>query len=330
MQDAKIVINKRVSDQSPLLTIAIPTFNRFDLLRGLLDQIDEILCTHSLAGRLEVLVSDNASSDSTSACIEAFANRPHVFNFKVQRHAQNVGMDLNFLSLFCGSAGKYCWLMSDDDRFIKEGVYELLEFLQKPNPPDFVLINQVSLGGDGSRYFNWSNHVVDGLDGFLRAVTSYLTFVGIVAFRRDKLDFSVYEKYNSTFLLLSYVFCDAVKVSPRGVAMEQPSIRYKLDNTGGYALFRVFCDEFSSVLSYARRKGASTSTIRFVIYKHTRFFLVGATDLYWRKRKSHSGNFRGESLFCVSARVISFVKSSPLAWASLIRFLIKLWFPFRR
>ena len=47
----------------PLLTIGIPTYNRAKFLRRLLEQLRTELA--GLDGQVEVLVSDNASTDDT-------------------------------------------------------------------------------------------------------------------------------------------------------------------------------------------------------------------------------------------------------------------------
>lgn len=96
----------------PALSICTPTYNRAALLRELLERIVEEV-QGDLANRIEVVVSDNASSDDTPAVVESYRkNLPHL---TVVRHAENLGFDRNMLAAVASASGRYCWLMGDDD-----------------------------------------------------------------------------------------------------------------------------------------------------------------------------------------------------------------------
>src|SRR5947209_20321845 len=53
----------------PLLTLAIPTYNRADCLRELLSGLADQLKNES---RVELIISDNASPDETPAIVQEF------------------------------------------------------------------------------------------------------------------------------------------------------------------------------------------------------------------------------------------------------------------
>ena len=79
----------------PVLTIAIPTYNRATCLRELLSGLSDQLHNES---RVELIISDNASPDETPAVVEDFVAR----GLKVRyiRNAENIGPDANFLQCF--------------------------------------------------------------------------------------------------------------------------------------------------------------------------------------------------------------------------------------
>ena len=54
------------------LSIAIPTFNRDVKLKNQLDSIDASLSRSKYNKRIELLVSDNCSSDNTSQILSSF------------------------------------------------------------------------------------------------------------------------------------------------------------------------------------------------------------------------------------------------------------------
>ncbi len=93
----------------PLVTIAIPTFNRADTLREALDSA--LAQTHE---ELEIVVADNASSDGTAELCREYAARDE--RIRVVRHERNLGPTANINHLFGAAAGEFTQMLADDDR----------------------------------------------------------------------------------------------------------------------------------------------------------------------------------------------------------------------
>jgi abequosyltransferase len=93
------------------LSICIPTYNR---ARFLPDLFDSILAQTSHTIEVEVVVSDNASTDDTATVIAAYSDR--LPNLIYSRTDENVGADRNFLRVIDCASGDYCWLMGSDDK----------------------------------------------------------------------------------------------------------------------------------------------------------------------------------------------------------------------
>ena len=118
------------SMQEKLLTIAIPTYNGSktisDMLDVLLPQVDN---------RVEIIISDNCSTDNTSDIIKDFCRK---FSFITYiRNEINIGPDRNFLQCMQLANGNFTMLMSDDDIIVEGGVGRMLAFLEKY--PDVTL-----------------------------------------------------------------------------------------------------------------------------------------------------------------------------------------------
>src|SRR5438874_2520603 len=89
----------------PLFTIGIPTFNRASLLPGAIRSA--LSQSHT---QLEVIVSDNASNDSTAEVVRQFGDR-----VRYARNDTNVGPLANFCRLVELARGEYfSWLQDDD------------------------------------------------------------------------------------------------------------------------------------------------------------------------------------------------------------------------
>jgi len=109
----------------PLLTIAIPTYNRSECLAELLEVL-----TPQLAGesRVELIVSDNASPDDTPGVIASFREKGLALNYN--RNEINIGADGNFIRCYELARGEYVWIFGDDDIILPGGLREVLNCLE--------------------------------------------------------------------------------------------------------------------------------------------------------------------------------------------------------
>ncbi len=108
------------------LSICIPTYNRAWVLAAALEAADRE-CRAQPEGRVEILVSDNASPDATPAVLDDLERR---FRFRRQRHPVNVGAQQNFLSCIEQARGEFIWLMGDDDQVRPGSVGRILGALE--------------------------------------------------------------------------------------------------------------------------------------------------------------------------------------------------------
>jgi abequosyltransferase len=97
------------------LSICIPTYNRATELRLLLASI-AAQTGYSL--ELEILISDNASTDNTQQIIEEFIATG--MNIVYAKSSENRGYDRNILNAVSMASGDYCWLFGSDD-LLEEG-----------------------------------------------------------------------------------------------------------------------------------------------------------------------------------------------------------------
>ena len=102
----RIRSNKMVDDR-PLVTIAIPTYNRAD---AFLEQAIESAVSQTYTN-LEIIVADNCSSDHTETVVQKFCDH----RIKYVRHKQNIGANNNFNFCVEKANGVYFLLLHDDD-----------------------------------------------------------------------------------------------------------------------------------------------------------------------------------------------------------------------
>lgn len=118
-----------------LITFAIPTYNGSKYLPQAIDSVLKDVHESGLAD-VEVLISDNCSTDSTAVIAADFqAKYPGVVSY--YRNDQNIGYDRNLDLAIRRAKGEYVWLLGDDDYLAPGGVaviHKKLSALKEPKP----------------------------------------------------------------------------------------------------------------------------------------------------------------------------------------------------
>lgn len=153
----------------PAVSIAIPTYNRATTLeRALRSALEQ---THT---DLEVLVSDNASTDDTAALLERVAAvDPRV---RVVRHATNRGMVANIAAAASLARGDHVMLLADDDWLAPRCVEAALGAL-RARPGAAGAVAGVTYVRDGTPVATGGLRAIDARDG-ARRVREYFACVG--------------------------------------------------------------------------------------------------------------------------------------------------------
>ena len=105
---------------SPRLSICIPTFDRKEWLRGCIRAIQREIKDLPV-GLVEIVVSNNASSDGTMAYLDAIAG-PGI----VVHHNTSNNHLTNFWTVCQYATGDYIWLMGDDDEPLPGAIQKVL------------------------------------------------------------------------------------------------------------------------------------------------------------------------------------------------------------
>lgn len=125
----------------PLVTIGIPTYNRFD---GYFPRALEAALTQDYPN-LEIVVSDNASTDGTEAFMRSLDD-PRV---KYVRHPSNIGAHANFNACLENATGDYFLLFHDDDMIDPEFISSCVRALGGRTDIGLVRTGVRVIDGDG-------------------------------------------------------------------------------------------------------------------------------------------------------------------------------------
>lgn len=170
----------------PLLSICIPTFNREGFLRECLASIQ----VEGFDAQVEVVVSDNASTDNTLAVLEEFHRRLPL-RWVVQE--TNIGADRNFDAVVAFARGEYCWLLGSDDVVAIEAIGKLLSSLREEQSDILhfgyvqtdIELNHLHSAHPPSGQVETTPQALEAYLGSMSNMSLLFTFISSFAFRRS-------------------------------------------------------------------------------------------------------------------------------------------------
>jgi abequosyltransferase len=273
----------------PLLTLVIPTYNRAGCLRTLLDRLRSELDT--LAGRVAIVIGDNASSDETPALTAAFASawQPTL----VLRHERNFGPDENFCRCIEEVRTPYVWIIGDDDIPRIGSVKQILELLET-SKPDLVYLPSRWMAdvtaGQPAGPMGPLEYSSETAESFASNVNTWLTFVSGNIIRlelyKEHFDAAFARGYaGSNLLQLAWVL-KVLQHGSRFIRVRTECVLATTGNTGGYSVLTVFGANFPRVVrellpDRPRLVGA-------IIQRHVIGYLP---SLIWQVRFANIGQF---------------------------------------
>ena len=228
-------------NERPLLTIAIPTYNRSRFLALLLEILSPQLVDES---RVELVVSDNASEDETAGVVESF--RARGMDIAYFRNEVNVGADANFVRCFELARGEYVWIFGDDDIIVPGGLRKVLAELES-RKLDMLFIRASSFRGEfvSDKLHNFTGRLkvfAEPVDFAIDVATS-LTFISGNIISKSAVEQVPHGDFNefvgTNLVQLSWTF-SLLRQNPKCACMSDRVVASRMDNSGGVGTCHVF------------------------------------------------------------------------------------------
>lgn len=225
-----------------LLSICIPTFNRGAALRATLESIvsQEAFLNGS---QVEVVVSDNASTDDTPEVCAEFARR---FPDKVvfQRQERNI-WTANFRQAMSLGRGQYLKLHNDTLLIREDALGPLLDVIGQ-----LVRARPVMFMTNGNRVKDGSNLLEEcrTLDEFIQKVSFFATWMGGFGLWREDLALASAFDHDTNHLVQTELVCRQVAEGRPAVVFFGNYFISKQDFRGTYNWTEVFGKNYLGVL----------------------------------------------------------------------------------
>ena len=237
----------------PLLTIAIPTYNRAGLLGELLDVLLPQLADEP---RVELLICDNASPDGTEDVVRGRIAGGAAIRYL--RNAENIGSDANFVRCFEEAGGEYFWLFGDDDIILPGTVAKVLGHLERETY-DAMYVTGYGFTDDYVRERvedklgrRW--HTITDAHELMKVVSVMFTFISAIVVNKRRLEEMPHEEprkfIGSNLVQLSWSL-PLLLGHRKSLVIWERLIAGRQGNAGGYSVARVFGEKLREVATRA-------------------------------------------------------------------------------
>lgn len=262
-------------NERPLLTIAVPTYNRHSCLEELLTALAPQLANEP---QVELIISDNASPDATPRVVDAFRQRGVELTYL--RNETNIGPDANFIQCYQAARGEYVWIFGDDDILVPGGLRILLGHLET-RKYDLLYLKTFAFR---DRYkekeisrFSGSIKVFASARDFALYTCTNLTFITANISRKAAFRDLPIQEFNkligSNLGQLAWIF-SLLRGNPQCACVLDELVAARVDNSGGIGTCHVFGTTLRGIVN--EYFGVQSPIGRAILNRTIQVFFPGA------------------------------------------------------
>ncbi|ETA80735.1 glycosyltransferase family 2 protein [Youngiibacter fragilis] len=217
------------------LAIAIPTYNRHQILRENL----ELMLPEIIEHGIKVYISDDSSDDLTKEMVsELMRIYP---NIEYTRNEHRLGHDRNCISTLGKPGQTYVWYLGDSQIICPGGIKRVLEVIGE-KPYDFIAVNSLH------RCISTPSKVYTDANEFFVDLAWHTTLTGATIYRTGKLFTKDYDRYlGSNFMQLGILLQELLD-SSTGICWLNENLIYGNEKKGGSywnsQVFKVFAEDW--------------------------------------------------------------------------------------
>lgn len=254
-----------MNNNEVLLSICIPTYNRAKALDGNLKALNKQVSGKNLP--LELMVSDNCSSDETSTVVNKYIEEGMPINYI--RNTINLGMDGNFAQCYRKATGKYVLVLGDDDYLIDGMLEKLLDYLKNG---DYGLVHLKTNSQTKILEEEFTDSTL-----FLQNISYWITYITSNVVNSKYIKEYDFEKNFGTFLTIVPLYLNAAIEHECNLLIHERIFLDGIDSktNGGYNFFEVFIVNYLDIWKDFRQSGKiSNNLYHFMKRDILKFFLI--------------------------------------------------------
>jgi len=252
------------------LTIGIPTYNGAKHIGATIDSIIHNMHPQ-INNQIEILVSDNASTDNTFEIIAEY-NIKFPFIISYHRNDSNIGFDANVDQIFHLARGEFVEILGDDDVLANEALSKILNTIDLHPDVAVILLSVSFLNYETNQYFKGQEYTHDILceDGnsfFTQSKWGTSAISAIIIKKNDWLNQNLKQFYNSQWIHIGGLM-EILKSNKKAFIIAENCVTVRIANPRWEANFGNQLKigmEHLQLLSHLVKLGYHPSTFKFFL-----------------------------------------------------------------
>jgi len=278
--------------QKPILTIAIPTYNRAKILdlalNRLFPQVKEF------EEEIELIISDNASQDNTQEIIQKNVEQYNIKNIITFRQNENTGYFGNFKKCRELSNGTYFWLLSDNDLIeinVIKKIYETLKTCEK-NLGAIYLHNLKNMNNFKVNFIEFEDITEE------HRYFSFMLISSLIVYNYNEEDEYLFRRFKKNDFIGFTYFIQSLRHSKK-ICIIEGNIFFQFPTKVSFDIFKSWIEDISDCVKYIKElKILRENTINYlvngylerVVIHHVNRYLIYGNIL--GKKYGHKNNIK--------------------------------------
>jgi glycosyltransferase involved in cell wall biosynthesis len=248
-----------------LLSISIPTYNRALYLERCLNSIRE---QYESDFQIEILVSDNASTDNTTTVVDKYISLG--LPIRYIKNDINKGVCHNIAQCYVKAKGKFVVVFGDDDIFHEKGVRKILEVIKANGEAGIISLTGYAFKDFSTRVLpskmDESYVLITDAKIFISKIITSPMLITANVINKQFVDEQLLYKLIGTNLGHIAIIYRAIEHSKYNIFINSIIFGYQLANTGGYTYFNVFANNFHKIIEEQNFKYKKSIYDRMLIH----------------------------------------------------------------
>ena len=231
-----------------------------------------------LSESIEVLISDNCSTDTTMEVANAFVQK--VPEARLICQPINLGAEGNFWELWKHASGEYVWMVGDDDLLEQDAIGHVL--LSLSLKPDLLILNYSRWDSRLERcelanVYGSQDQVYSDINSIIRRFGPDLAYISICVVRRDALRCvteSAYKRLAHTGFAFMYGIYQASKGAEKIAFIGRSLVRNRNADTVPYNWDKYFISGMAEVFRSLKNEGFDSHSINVARSSVVRRYVV--------------------------------------------------------
>jgi len=258
----------------PLLTIAIPTYNRALYLHKCLISLKKSI--PSSCQDIEILIINNNSTDNTEEIVEDLNSN---INIKYIRNDSNIGADENFKKCLKEANGNFVWIFGDDDIFFENSISYILNIIKNNNEIGLIHLKAKNFQLDDElmedKIDSFDYKVISSKEDFIKIIHTNITFLSANIFNKKLLNNVDLDAIPNNNLGQVYWNMVCILEADKNIFCNNKIFGARQFNSGNYNFCKVFVVSFIDILNLIDIK-YNIKNILKIFYKRLLIFYYPA------------------------------------------------------